>query len=213
MVRLVYLAQLSGLQLITVFPLWLKMTKCYKYSMVDRQKVIACHLPPILHMKMGISNLEDNLNLTVNLVSIICETHGYVVHIEMLMTLAKVRILSAAFIICFLITKVLLINFIITMSHATSTTFATLHCTLLLDFMLHPASLILYYTILSLITIVTAITTQSFMDCYCYNLLFRNRYDLIIIIMDSFSFQHSFVHFLHHFLLSSRIATFHAIYR
>ena len=32
-------------------------------------------------------------------------------------------------------------------------------------------------------------------------------------ITDSFSFQHSFVCFLHHFLLSSHIATFHAIYR
>ena len=41
--------------------------------------------------------------------------------------------------------------------------------------------------------------------------LIRNRYDLII--MDSFSFQHSFVCFLHHFLLSSRIAAFHPIYR
>ena len=30
---------------------------------------------------------------------------------------------------------------------------------------------------------------------------------------DSFSFQHSFVHFLHHFLLSSCIAALHAIYR
>ena len=41
--------------------------------------------------------------------------------------------------------------------------------------------------------------------------LIGNRYDLTI--TDSFSFQHSFVCFLHHFLLSSRIATFHAIYR
>ena len=41
--------------------------------------------------------------------------------------------------------------------------------------------------------------------------LIRNRYDLII--MDSFSFQHSFVCFLHHFFLLSCIATFHAIYK
>ena len=41
--------------------------------------------------------------------------------------------------------------------------------------------------------------------------LIMHRYDLII--MDSFSFQHSFVCFLHHFLLSSCIAAFHAIYR
>ena len=38
-----------------------------------------------------------------------------------------------------------------------------------------------------------------------------HRYDLII--MDSFSFQHSFVCFLHYFLLSLRIAAFYAIYR
>ena len=41
--------------------------------------------------------------------------------------------------------------------------------------------------------------------------LIRNRYNLII--TDSFSFQHSFVCFLHHFLLLSCIAAFHAIYR
>ena len=41
--------------------------------------------------------------------------------------------------------------------------------------------------------------------------LIRNRYDLII--TDCFSFQHSFVHFLHHFLLLLHIAAFHAIYR
>ena len=41
--------------------------------------------------------------------------------------------------------------------------------------------------------------------------LIRNRYDFII--MDSFSFQHSFVCFLHYFFLLLHIATFYAIYR
>jgi hypothetical protein len=42
-------------------------------------------------MKTGISDLEDNLNLTVNSVSIICETHGDVVPTERPTTLEKVR--------------------------------------------------------------------------------------------------------------------------
>ena len=59
--------------------------------MVARQKVVACRSPPIPQMKTGISNLEDNLNLTIHSVSIICEIHRNVVRTERPTTWEKMR--------------------------------------------------------------------------------------------------------------------------